>query len=449
MIDIDKALSFPLAPVPLSLATADGMRRKTAKSKLLQAALASTVTDIEHVDDATCYVVDLVAIIRSTVRIPDTFRELAMKLLNEIPRQYNRVYIACDTYSDGSIKNAERALRGEGDHFFIKTPDIKIPPNFVAFLSNGQNKERLFELVEEVWVGNSNVLGDREIYFSRKDGCIKINRFGVSTIDDLRSNHEEADTKVCFLLHHALQQNEGRETICILRSCSGDIDIPVILLASHVPNLQVFIDSGTGKNRKILDLAACDLSVTQRKALLGLHAFSGNDYISSFFKKGKKACWKTMQGTEEFVTAFAELGTSNNPANDVIVGIEKFTCALYGEKRLSSVDDVRRKIFWRNFSRDKKITDLSLLPPCKDSLVKHIKRSNYIAHIWRQASLPMIEQGDPSNHGWKADFSVDWISQPYPEDISELLVDINEVIDVQDLGRDMDTSDDENEDEDE
>lgn len=77
MIDIDKALSFPLAPVPLSLATADGMRRKTAKSKLLEAALSSTITDLEYVDDATCYVVDLVATIRSTVRIPDTFRELA------------------------------------------------------------------------------------------------------------------------------------------------------------------------------------------------------------------------------------------------------------------------------------------------------------------------------------------------------------------------------------
>ena len=147
MIDINKTLSVPLAPEPLSLATTDGMRRKTAKSKLLEAALASTVAGIEYVDDTTRYVVDQVAIIQSTIRIPDTFRELAIKLLNEIPRQYNHVYIACDTYSDGSIKNAERALRGEGDHFFIKTQDIKISHNFVAFLSNGQNKERLFELV--------------------------------------------------------------------------------------------------------------------------------------------------------------------------------------------------------------------------------------------------------------------------------------------------------------
>ena len=92
IVDIDKALSFPLAPVPLSLATADGMRRKTAKSKLLEAALSSTITDLQYVDDAACYVVDLVATIGSTVRIPGSFRELAIKLLNAIPRQYNHVY---------------------------------------------------------------------------------------------------------------------------------------------------------------------------------------------------------------------------------------------------------------------------------------------------------------------------------------------------------------------
>ena len=86
MIDIEKALSVPLAPEPLSLATTDGMRRKTAISKLLDAALASKVTDIEYVDDTTCYMVDLVAIIRSMIRIPGTFKVLAMKLLNEMPR---------------------------------------------------------------------------------------------------------------------------------------------------------------------------------------------------------------------------------------------------------------------------------------------------------------------------------------------------------------------------
>lgn len=56
LVDIDKALSFHLAPVPLSLATCDGNRRKIAKSKLLDAALSSIVTELDSLDDAQIYV---------------------------------------------------------------------------------------------------------------------------------------------------------------------------------------------------------------------------------------------------------------------------------------------------------------------------------------------------------------------------------------------------------
>ena len=65
-----------------------------------------------------------------------------------------------------------------------------------------------------------------------------------------------------------------------MRSSSGDIDIPIILLAME--SNDVNIDNGTGKIRKMLDLIACKLSKKQRKAMLGLHSFSLSDYVSSF-----------------------------------------------------------------------------------------------------------------------------------------------------------------------
>ena len=71
-------------------------------------------------------------------------------MLTDIPLRFDCIYAACDTYPEKSIKNSERVLRGEGEEFVIKTPEIRIPPNFTSFLSNGKNKERLFELVEEV-----------------------------------------------------------------------------------------------------------------------------------------------------------------------------------------------------------------------------------------------------------------------------------------------------------
>ena len=71
---------------------------------------------------------------------------------------------------------------------------------------------------------------------------------------------------------------------------------------------------------------------------------------------------------------------------------------------------------------DNKVIDLSLLPPCQTSLERHIRRANYVARIWRQASHPMMNIQDPQFHGWNEDLSTDWISVPYPEDISELLL---------------------------
>ena len=119
---------------------------------------------------------------------------------------------------------------------------------------------------------------------------------------------------------------------------------------------------------------------------------------------------------------FGELGSQDSASENTAAGLEKFVCFLYGGKRLSSVNRVRKTIFWRSYSRDNKVIDLSLLPPCQTSLERHIRRATYLARIWRQASHPMMNIQDPQFYGWNEDLSTDWISVPYPEDISELLL---------------------------
>ena len=114
-INIDKALCYPLAPVPLSIATCDGIRRKTAKSKSFDAALPSLIENDAQYSDGQyahrIYILDIAAIIRSLVKVPNTFKDVALRLLSDIPIRYDIVYVACDTYKDRSIKNSERHLR--------------------------------------------------------------------------------------------------------------------------------------------------------------------------------------------------------------------------------------------------------------------------------------------------------------------------------------------------
>ena len=71
-----------------------------------------------------------------------------------------------------SIKSSEREIRGQAETFVIRSPDIRIPPDFKNFLNNGTNKERLLELIEDVWKGEAAALGNRIVYFARQCTCV-------------------------------------------------------------------------------------------------------------------------------------------------------------------------------------------------------------------------------------------------------------------------------------
>ena len=58
---------------------------------------------------------------------------------------------------------------------------------------------------------------------------------------------------------------------------------------------RVFYDYGDGKHRNCLLLSDYHLSEDERKALIGFHAVTGNDYTSAFFGKGKGKCWKVIK----------------------------------------------------------------------------------------------------------------------------------------------------------
>ena len=57
----------------------------------------------------------------------------------------------------------------------------------------------------------------------------------------------------------------------------------------------VFIVNGCSSNTEHYKLSDFEIDVECKSALLGLHAFTGNDYVSSLFRKGKEKCWKVMR----------------------------------------------------------------------------------------------------------------------------------------------------------
>ena len=139
------------------------------------------------------------------------------------------------------------------------------------------------------------------VCFAREEVCRRITNEGIEEIESLKTNHEEADTKVAYLTQHTLDNTEELDHVCV-RSSSGDIDITIILVeAFGKSKTQIFIDNGTGKNQKTIRIDSSKLTEKQQMASIAFHAMSGNDYVSSFMRKSKKT-WNIVVKDKELIS---------------------------------------------------------------------------------------------------------------------------------------------------
>ena len=154
--------------------------------------------------------------------------------------------------------------------------------------------------------------GDDESYTGSCDSVIQN--------DDLKSNQEEADTKVILHAIHAIKNSSHK---VVLRSPSGDTDIIILALALINEQHMVYMDYGNGKRRKGFWLNNIILKENERKALIGFHSFTGNDFVPAFFRKGKKRCWSILRKDEKFLVAFSELGRNWELTGEIVTALAK------------------------------------------------------------------------------------------------------------------------------
>ena len=433
-IDFQIVLAYPLCPVPLSLAFPDGTKRCTAKSKLLDVILPKSIPESGN---RTCntLIVDLIAQYRTTPKGKSkTFEDLIVSLLSSLPKGHDRVDLVADCYRDFSIKAGEREKRGQSQKILIKSSSTLIPRDTKSFFSNGENKTQLIKMTfDYIKVHRKkclDILKSNTIIMSGDEYCEKVILSEVTQLDDLVSDQEEADTKVVL---HAIDALKTDGNVCI-RSPSGDTDILVIAIGLIRANPRVLVDSGNGDHRRKVWLDSITLSEGQQSALIGFHAFSGNDYISAFFRKGKKQCWDKMVDNEN-TTIFTELGDTWIISEEQKSGFEKYICQLYGTKMIH-VNDARYKIFEKKQLKSKQLTDLSLLPPCQRTLILHLKRANYVAKIWKSANTAMIDLPTPAEHGWDGEGDISWTDEMFPEDLEQYVAG-NEEDDEEDFEDDV------------
>ena len=183
---------------------------------------------------------------------------------------------------------------------------------------------------------------------------------------------------------------------------------------------RMWVDYGTGDHPHILKLNSIDMDDENKLALLGFHAATGNDYVSSFFHWGKGKSGKIVEKYSHFMTMFAKLGNSWETSEEDLKLLGEFVCHLYGGKG-RSVDKLRYKKFESVYHTKNKIQDLSLLLSCHTLLVLHLKRANSIARIWKLCFQAIIDFQDISNHSWNSNGTIHWTTEEFPDDIIKIL----------------------------
>lgn len=224
-------------------------------------------------------------------------------------------------------------------------------------------------------------------------------------IPSIYSNQEETDTRVVLYLHHAAALGYKD---AVVRTPDTDI-FAILLYHAHAINLTIYLDTGAGKHRRLLNLSelAESLGKDYCATLLGFYVFSGEDCTSAFKGKGKVAPLKKLEKNPRFHKAFQQLGEDWSVKPEVMKQLEQFTCLMYGQNRESSVNAVRVKLLRKMVGEDKKLTskskvDLARLPPCQSALEPHIQRVNYRVALYRRADQPILEKPRPydGGHGW-------------------------------------------------
>lgn len=116
---------------------------------------------------------------------------------------------------------------------------------------------------------------------------------------------------------------------------------------------------------------------------------------------------------------FAELGTDFVTAATLLKALEKFACSLYGQAKLSDINEARYISFCLTSSLE------HTLPPTRDAHTQHVRRASYQAAIHKRSLQASIEAPSPAGHGWKVtngEIHIHWMSQnAAPDSILEIV----------------------------
>ena len=123
------------------------------------------------------------------------------------------------------------------------------------------------------------------------------------------------------------------------------------------------------------------ISEDEINSLISFHALTGNDYVSSFFCKGKLHCCKVLEKNERFLAVIQQVVATWELPSYTLQQVQAYLYALYGNTKSRSVNELRADMFHKKYTHKNQEIHLSLLPLCESALMLHCQKANYVAKI--------------------------------------------------------------------
>ena len=340
-INLKEVLSYELCSVPIALAHPDGSLRETAKSTLMNL-LEKEVTCKSSLPPSqlpTACLIDAMALIQMVKSAGSaTFGLLAQKYEDIITSTLSqdgctRVDLVFDQYRSVSIKAGERRKRGESSSLEVNIHNgsTPVPKQWAKFISNPKNKDNLAAFL-------CNYLSEQlpqrapsqKIVLAGgfKDGTETLSLTQVSVGDEpnIRSDHEEADTRLLLNAKHAAIIHP-RIVIQL-----PDTDVALLSIA-HFGDLhcqELWFKTGLKDRKRYIPVHAIQFSLGQPlfKSLPAFHPLTGCDSTSAFSGIGKKKAWKMLLKQEQMHRDLSRLGENPSIQEQAQKVVESFICSI-------------------------------------------------------------------------------------------------------------------------
>ena len=393
-MNLETAFKYPITSLPLAIADPDSTLRSSSKSSLRNYLIDESGASLKSAPKNCSWLIDGMAAVR-TVGTKKTYKEWIKALvtfitpLDEVePIQFGMIN---DVYIEGSTKNCTRSKRGESGGI-VKVEGfeqhMQHGRSWHEFLCNAKNKTELLKLIGRFIKDEMKNQLSIPFIFTTEDRTYEMKNNIVEQIGT--SNHEEADTRL--ILHAILTQTD---TVIVCE----DTDVLILMVWAYAKfNItkewyMKYESTSYARIKDIVDYLGEEIS----QYLPHIHAITGCDTTSAFYRKGKVKVLTKVQENPSILSLIKNLGVQRTLDNDTIIFAEEFVRkVIYNGKAKEGYTQTRVRLYKTSISKS-----TLMLPPDQNSLLQAIKRVHHQVYTWLRSNETNIDGLRYQEFGWK------------------------------------------------